>query len=84
MLELLEEKDYALHVDGVDNEHGNENIQYPTKFPNSFSLSYLPHHRLTHKEGTIVILVQNVNLKIMLISITTLIVRRLYDDPRDI
>ena len=81
VLNLLpgEERVYS-SINTLITENENELLQFPTEFLDGLDVSALPQHKLCLKEGTIVILLRNLNPKKGLLNGICLIVRKMYDN----
>lgn len=71
-------------VNTLISEEKNEVLQFPTEFLNSLEMSGLSPHTLTLKEGTIVMLLRNLNATKGLLNGTRLVVRKMYDNVLDL
>ena len=64
-------------VDSVDNYDGNSHIDFPVEYLNTLTPTGLPLHTLTLKQGAVVMLLRNLNLKAGLCNGTRLLVLEL-------
>jgi len=66
-----------ISIDTVESENDSERVAYPVEVLNSLTLSGLPPHKLTLKNGCIIMLLRNLNTRAGLCNGTRLIVREL-------
>ena len=76
--EILSDLEGPAHVynsvDSVDNYDGNSHIDFPVEYLNTLTPTGLPLHTLTLKQGAVVMLLRNLNLKAGLCNGTRMLI----------